>query len=57
MGIGSLRGTLLLEEDHEIIIEVSGVGYKVLVAPSTQKQFGDIGSETLIYTHHHYWTV
>tara|TARA_B100000686_G_C16799154_1_gene984651 strand:+ start:4273 stop:4899 length:627 start_codon:yes stop_codon:yes gene_type:complete len=54
MGIGSLRGTLLLEEDHEIIIEVSGVGYKVLVAPSTQKQFGDIGSETLIYTHHHF---
>ena len=54
MGIGSLRGTLLLEEDHEIIVEVAGVGYKVLVAPSTQKEFGDVGSETLIYTHHHF---
>jgi len=54
MAIGSLRGTLLLDEDHEIIVEVAGVGYKVLVAPSTQKQFGDVGSEILIYTHHHF---
>ena len=54
MGIGSLRGTLLLAEDQEIIVEVGGVGYRVLIAPSTQKQYGKVGSETLIYTHHHF---
>jgi|TARA_B110000438_G_scaffold294247_1_gene335369 holliday junction DNA helicase RuvA len=50
--IGSLRGTLLLTEDHEIIVEVGGVGYRVSISPSTQQRFGEIGSETLIYTHH-----
>lgn len=54
MPIGSLRGTLLLAEDQEIIVEVVGVGYRVLIAPSTQKQFGKVGSETLIHTHHHF---
>ena len=54
MPIGSLRGTLLLAEDQEIIVEVAGVGYRVLIAPSTQKQFGKVGSETLIHTHHHF---
>jgi len=54
MAIGSLRGILLLSEDQEIIVEVEGVGYRVLIAPSTQKQFGKAGSETLIYTHHHF---
>lgn len=53
MTIGSLRGTLILKEDHEIIVEVGGVGYRVLISPSTQQRFGKIGSETLIYTHHH----
>ena len=52
MTIGSLRGTLLLTEDHEIIVEVGGVGYRVSISPSTQQRFGEIGSETLIYTHH-----
>jgi len=52
MTIGSLRGTLLLTEDHEIIVEVGGVGYRVSISPSTQQRFGKIGSETLIYTHH-----
>ena len=52
MTIGSLRGTLILKEDHEIIVEVGGVGYRVSISPSTQQRFGKIGSETLIYTHH-----
>jgi len=54
MTIGSLRGELTLVDDQEIIIEVGGVGYRILIPPSTQKQFGEAGSETLIYTHHHF---
>ncbi len=54
MTIGSLRGVLSLVEDQEIIVEVGGVGYRVLIAPLTQNQFGEKGSEILIYTHHHF---
>ncbi len=54
MTIGSLRGALTLAEDQEIIIEVGGVGYRILIPPSTQEQFGEAGSETLVYTHHHF---
>ncbi|MBJ68549.1 MAG: Holliday junction branch migration protein RuvA [Acidimicrobiaceae bacterium] len=54
MTIGSLRGDLTLVEDQEIIIEVGGVGYRILIPPSTQEQFGEAGSETLVYTHHHF---
>tara|TARA_B100000287_G_scaffold157543_1_gene148649 strand:+ start:8314 stop:8922 length:609 start_codon:yes stop_codon:yes gene_type:complete len=54
MTIGSLRGALTLVEDQEIIIEVGGVGYRILIPPSTQEQFGEAGSETLVYTHHHF---
>ena len=54
MTIGSLRGDLTLVEDQEIIIEVGGVGYRILIPPSTQEQFGEAGSQTLVYTHHHF---
>ena len=54
MTIGSLRGDLTLLEDQEIIIEVGGVGYRILIPPSTQEQFGEAGSQTLVYTHHHF---
>tara|TARA_B100001996_G_C18665649_1_gene594771 strand:- start:1904 stop:2512 length:609 start_codon:yes stop_codon:yes gene_type:complete len=54
MTIGSLRGVLSLVEDQEIIVEVGGVGYRVLIAPLSQNQFGEKGSEILIYTHHHF---
>ena len=54
MTIGSLRGDLTLVEDQEIIIEVGGVGYRILNPPSTQEQFGEAGSQTLVYTHHHF---
>ena len=54
MTIGSLRGDLTLVEDQEIIIEVGGGGYRILIPPSTQEQFGEAGSQTLVYTHHHF---
>ena len=54
MTIGSIRGQLSLVEDQEIIVEVAGVGYRIFIPPMTQKQFGETGCETLVYTHHHY---
>ncbi|HAY51337.1 MAG: Holliday junction branch migration protein RuvA [Acidimicrobiaceae bacterium] len=54
MTIGSIRGQLSLVEDQEIIVEVGGVGYRIFIPPMTQKQFGETGCETLVYTHHHF---
>ena len=49
--IGSLRGTVL-DNLGELLIEVAGVGYRVLVTPQTAA-LAKIGSETMLYIHHH----
>jgi Holliday junction DNA helicase RuvA len=49
--IGSLRGTVL-ENLGEVLLEVSGVGYRVLVTPATGSQ-AEIGTEVLLYIHHY----
>jgi len=52
--IGSVRGTLLERlPSGEILVEVSGIGYRVIVAPSTAASLGDTGSEVFLHTHHH----
>lgn len=52
--IGSLRGELLERlPSGEVLIEVSGLGYRVIVAPSTAAALPDIGSEVFLFTHHH----
>lgn len=53
--IGSLRGELLDRSagGEELIIEVSGIGYRVLVTPSGSSKAGDVGSESFLHIHHH----
>ena len=52
--IGSVRGTLLERlPSGEVLVEVSGIGYRIIVAPSTAASLGDIGSEVFLHTHHH----
>jgi Holliday junction DNA helicase RuvA len=51
--IGSLRGTLLELHLHEVLVEVSGLGYRVTVAPSTVVRLGETGTEVFLYIHHH----
>lgn len=52
--IGSLRGTLLdrSPDGAELLIEVSGVGYRVAVAPAASARAGSIGSEVFMHVHH-----
>lgn len=52
--IGSVRG-ILLERllSGEVLVEVAGIGYRVIVAPSTAASLGDSGSEVFLHTHHH----
>jgi Holliday junction DNA helicase RuvA len=52
--IGSLRGTLLERSiGGEILVEVAGVGYRVVVAPATAVALGEVDSEVFVHVHHH----
>ncbi len=52
--IGSVRGTLLERlPSGEVLVEVAGLGYRVVVAPSTAASLGDLGDEVFLFTHHH----
>lgn len=51
--IGSLRGTLLERGDDQLLVEVGGVGYQVIVSPTTALSAGDVGEEAFLWVHHH----
>ena len=52
--IGSLRGTLAERSPTgEVLVEVSGVGYRVQAGPLTAARLGDVGAEVFVWTHHH----
>ncbi len=52
--IGSVRGRLLERlPSGEVLIEVSGLGYRVVVSPTTSAALGDLGDEVFLHTHHH----
>jgi len=51
--IGSLRGRLLHRGAGEVLVEVSGVGYVVVVSPTTAVALGEVGEEAFVWVHHH----
>jgi holliday junction DNA helicase RuvA len=52
--IGSLRGTLTDRTlTGEVLVEVMGVGYRVVVSPSTAIAIGEVGDEVYLHVHHH----
>ncbi len=51
--IGSLRGTLLARDDDAVVIEVGGMGYRVMVSPTTAVSLGDVDDEVFVWVHHH----
>ena len=55
--IGSLRGLLLerIEESgrDEGLVDVAGVGYRVVVTPTTALRLGEVGTEVFVHVHHH----
>lgn len=51
--IGSLRGKLLDREPDEVLIEVSGIGYRVTTVPTTAMALGELGSDVFVWVHHH----
>jgi Holliday junction DNA helicase RuvA len=51
--IGSLRGRLIDRGSSEVLVEVAGVGYRVVVAPTTAVALGDVGDDVFVWVHHH----
>jgi Holliday junction DNA helicase RuvA len=51
--IGSLRGQLLDRGASEVLVEVAGVGYRVVTAPTTTIGLGELGAEVFVWVHHH----
>ncbi len=51
--IGSLRGALLTRADDEVLVEVGGIGYRVVVSPTTAVSLGDVGDDVFVWIHHH----
>ncbi len=51
--IGSLRGELRDRGANEVLVEVAGVGYRVVTSPTTAIGLGDVGDEAFVWVHHH----
>ena len=51
--IGSLRGQLVDRGASEVLVEVAGVGYRVLTSPTTTIGLGNLGDEVFVWVHHH----
>jgi Holliday junction DNA helicase RuvA len=51
--IAHLRGRVLRKAPQEVIVDVSGVGYRVTIPVSTFYRLGDEGSEVSLLTHTH----
>jgi len=51
--IGSLRGQLLDRGASEVLVEVAGMGYRVVTSPTTTIGLGDVGDEVFVWVHHH----
>ena len=51
--IGSLRGRLVDRADDEVLVEVAGIGHRVMVSPTTAVSLGDLGDEVFVWVHHH----
>src|SRR3990167_11247079 len=51
--IGTLKGTVEYRQDPHIIVDVNGVGYKVLVPITVLSKLSGLGDAIKLYTHTH----
>ena len=51
--IGSLKGKIIHKTEKFLILETSGVGYKINVSPDTLSQLKKQGNETMFWIHTH----
>src|SRR3989338_3800896 len=51
--IGYLSGNVIIRDDPYLIVDVNGVGYKVLVASDVLSGITELGSKTTLFTYTH----
>jgi len=51
--IGSIKGKIILKTDKFLIVETSGIGYKVAVSPDTLSRATKLGDEIFLFIHTH----
>jgi Holliday junction DNA helicase RuvA len=51
--IAQLRGRLVRKDTQELVVDVSGVGYRVAIPLSTFYRLGELGGEVTLLTHTH----
>lgn len=51
--IGTLKGTIEYRQDPHVIVDVNGVGYKVLVPTTVLAKINALGDPIKLYTHTH----
>lgn len=51
--IGSLRGNIISKTDKFVLVDVSGVGYKISVSPDTLSKTKKVGEELFLFVHMH----
>ncbi len=51
--IGSVKGTIALKTEKFLIVEASGVGYKVAVSPDVLSKTKKVGENITLWTHTH----
>lgn len=49
--IGSIRGKIIYKNEKHIIVEASGIGYKISISPETFSILGKQGEEIFLFTH------
>src|SRR3989344_2757658 len=51
--IGSLKGKIIFKTEKFLILEASGVGYKINVSPDTVSKSKKTGEEMMLWIHTH----
>ncbi len=49
--IGRLRGTLIVKQAPDIVVDVAGVGYELLASMTTLMDLPEVDNEVVIFTH------
>jgi len=49
--IASVRGTVLVRRPDHVVVECSGVGYRLAVSATSMRKVPAVGAETLLHTH------
>lgn len=48
-----IKGTLEEKAKDSIVIEVSGIGYRIYISEQTMAKLGELGETVKVYTHYH----